>query len=74
MHFHLEPTCKRLTDCLFDEYIYCCSPSFFNAEEVNLVKQYIFELLEARGIQTVKQEDIGVIAPYRKQASSGHCF
>ena len=74
MHLHLEPTCKRITDCLFNEYIYCFSPSFFNAEEVNLVKHYINELLEARGMQTVKQEEIGVIAPYRKQASSGPCF
>jgi helicase MOV-10 len=43
------------------------SPSFFNADEASIVVKYVEELLKARGVRKVKQTDIGVISPYRKQ-------
>ena len=47
------------------------SPSFFNPQEVNVVVQYVESLLEARGGVKVKEADIGVISPYRKQVGTG---
>lgn len=46
------------------------SPSFFNPEEVSIVLSYVDSLLKdkKRGIK-VKPKDIGIISPYRKQAS-----
>ncbi|XP_071484918.1 putative helicase MOV-10 [Diadema antillarum] len=43
------------------------SPSFFNLSEVDVVVNYVREVMEKRGGTKVKQEDIGVISPYRKQ-------
>ncbi|PIK58790.1 putative helicase MOV-10 [Apostichopus japonicus] len=43
------------------------SPSFFNAAEVDQVKKYVDDLLGLRGTRVVKQAQIGVISPYRKQ-------
>lgn len=45
------------------------SPSFFNAAEVDQVKKYVDDLLGLRGTRVVKQAQIGVISPYRKQVS-----
>lgn len=47
------------------------SPSFFNPTEAFVVLTYINDLLSGRcpGIK-IKQSDIGVIAPYRKQVIS----
>ena len=44
------------------------SPSFFNAEEVSIVHDYVNSLLleKKRGMK-VKPKDIGIISPYRKQ-------
>ena len=44
------------------------SPSWFNADESLLVKQYVMKLLQdsPRGL-AIKETDIGIIAPYRKQ-------
>jgi len=42
------------------------SPSFFNIEEIIIVRDYIKKLLEMRQ-NKVKPEEIGVIAPYRRQ-------
>lgn len=48
------------------------SPSFFNPQEVSIVLQYVENLMmcKNRGIN-LKQRDIGVISPYRKQVG---CF
>jgi helicase MOV-10 len=44
------------------------SPSFFNAQEVAIVVQYVEDLMTCRkGGINLKQSDIGVISPYRKQ-------
>ncbi|XP_041457695.1 putative helicase MOV-10 [Lytechinus variegatus] len=43
------------------------SPSFFNKSEVEIVVDYVKKVMEKRGGQKIKQEDIGVISPYRKQ-------
>ena len=44
------------------------SPSFFNPEEIAMVETYVKKLLEGRERgMNVKQEHIGIIAPYRKQ-------
>ena len=42
------------------------SPSFFNPEEVVTVLNYIQQLLEDPVLQ-VKEDEIGVISPYRRQ-------
>ena len=42
------------------------SPSFFNPEEVVTVMNYIKQLLEDPVLQ-VKEDEIGVISPYRRQ-------
>ncbi|XP_041349506.1 putative helicase MOV-10 [Gigantopelta aegis] len=44
------------------------SPSFFNLEEICVVVKYVKDLMESR-VQgkKLKQEEIGVISPYRKQ-------
>ena len=42
------------------------SPSFFNPEEVVTVMNYIKQLLEDPELE-VKEEEIGVISPYRRQ-------
>ena len=42
------------------------SPSFFNPEEVVTVVNYIKDLLEDPQLQ-VKEDEIGVISPYRRQ-------
>ena len=42
------------------------SPSFFNPEEVVTVLNYIKQLLEDPVLQ-VKEDEIGVISPYRRQ-------
>ncbi len=43
------------------------SPSFFNPEECWQVMDYVNNLLTARGLCQVKQKQIGIISPYRKQ-------
>ena len=43
-----------------------CTPSFFNPEEVVTVVKYIKQLLEDPGLKA-KEEEIGVISPYRRQ-------
>nr|XP_006811932.1 PREDICTED: putative helicase MOV-10-like [Saccoglossus kowalevskii] len=44
------------------------SPSFFNIEEVEVVWDYVKELLEEqRGGIRLTQKDIGIISPYRRQ-------
>lgn len=42
------------------------SPSFFNPQEVAIVVQYVEELMAYRKVK-LKETDIGVISPYRKQ-------
>jgi helicase MOV-10 len=42
------------------------SPSFFNPQEVGAVAECVESLINAKGFR-VKQKDIGVISPYRKQ-------
>ena len=42
------------------------SPSFFNVEEVIIVRDYIKQLLDMKD-NKVKPSEIGVIAPYRRQ-------
>ena len=44
------------------------SPSFFNAEEVSAVVNYVKQLNEARGLP-LKMAEIGIISPYHRQAS-----
>ena len=44
------------------------SPSFFNPEEASEVVRFTKELLEARSFGiNVKEKEIGIISPYRKQ-------
>ena len=43
------------------------SPSFFNLQEVQIVVEYVEELREKRGGRKIKQSDIGIISPYRRQ-------
>eukprot|EP00064_Thunnus_orientalis_P005544 superscaffoldBa00000547_g5558 len=46
------------------------SPSFFNRAEVEVLMDYVKKLLETqakKGLATIKPQDIGIIAPYRKQ-------
>ncbi|XP_045165133.2 putative helicase MOV-10 [Mercenaria mercenaria] len=44
------------------------SPSFFNPQEVSIVVQYVEDLMTCKkGGINLKQSDIGVISPYRKQ-------
>lgn len=43
------------------------SPSFFNKSEIEIVVDYVKKAMEKRGGQKLKQSDIGVISPYRKQ-------
>ncbi|XP_070558236.1 putative helicase MOV-10 [Ptychodera flava] len=44
------------------------SPSFFNILEVEIVWDYVKQLLqERRGGMKIKQEHIGIISPYRRQ-------
>ncbi|KAL4226712.1 Helicase MOV-10 [Mactra antiquata] len=44
------------------------SPSFFNPQEVSIVVNYVEELMACKkGGINLKQSDIGVISPYRKQ-------
>ncbi|XP_030827959.1 putative helicase MOV-10 isoform X2 [Strongylocentrotus purpuratus] len=43
------------------------SPSFFNKSEIEIVVDYVKKVMDKRGGQKIKQEDIGVISPYRKQ-------
>lgn len=44
------------------------SPSFFNPQEVSVVTQYVEELMACKkGGIALKQSDIGVISPYRRQ-------
>ena len=42
------------------------SPSFFNIEEISVVKTYVQNLVECRGVRVLPKE-IGIISPYRKQ-------
>ncbi|MEW5302889.1 MAG: hypothetical protein WDW36_005629 [Sanguina aurantia] len=44
------------------------SPSWFNVMEAKLVLEYVLKLKAKRGGQSVTDQDIGVITPYRKQA------
>ncbi|XP_038054517.1 putative helicase mov-10-B.1 [Patiria miniata] len=43
------------------------SPSFFNADEIGVVVEYTQDLLAKRGGIRVKETDIGIISPYRRQ-------
>lgn len=46
------------------------SPSFFNVAEVEVLMEYVKELLQTsgkKGVATISPSDIGIIAPYRKQ-------
>ena len=43
------------------------SPSFFNPTEVSIVMDYVTKLLDTKR-NKVKETDIGIISPYRKQA------
>ena len=42
------------------------SPSFFNPSEVSVVIDYVTKLLDTRMVK-IKETDIGIISPYRKQ-------
>jgi len=44
------------------------SPSFFNPQEVAIVVDYVKHLMEYRKVK-LKESDIGVISPYRKQVN-----
>lgn len=47
-------------------------PSYYNPEEIRVVISYVAALLEGKsglGVR-IKYEDIGIVSPYRKQASS----
>ena len=44
------------------------SPSFFNPEEVAKVVEYIGKLMEVKSPK-LKETDIGIISPYRRQVS-----
>ncbi|XP_071805215.1 putative helicase MOV-10 isoform X3 [Asterias amurensis] len=43
------------------------SPSFFNLAEVTIVVEYVEDLLNKRGGRQIKESDIGIISPYRRQ-------
>ena len=43
------------------------SPSWFNAEECQLVKEYVDLLVKGTKSNRVKPEEIGIVTPYRKQ-------
>ncbi|XP_077997664.1 putative helicase MOV-10 [Glandiceps talaboti] len=43
------------------------SPSFFNMEEAEVVWDYVKDLFEMRGTINIKEENIGIITPYRRQ-------
>ncbi|RVE72922.1 hypothetical protein OJAV_G00045260 [Oryzias javanicus] len=46
------------------------SPSFFNTTEIEILLRYLKRLLEdqgKKGLPPISAEDIGIIAPYRKQ-------
>ncbi|XP_038054524.1 putative helicase MOV-10 [Patiria miniata] len=43
------------------------SPSFFNKKEIEIVVSYAKDILEKRGGMRVKETDIGIISPYRRQ-------
>ena len=43
------------------------SPSFFNKKEIEIVVEYVENLLDKRGGRKIKESDIGVITPYRRQ-------
>ncbi|XP_022081467.1 putative helicase MOV-10 isoform X2 [Acanthaster planci] len=43
------------------------SPSFFNSAEVTVVVEYVEDLLAKRGGRKIKESDIGIISPYRRQ-------
>uniref|UniRef100_A0A3P9KYN0 RNA helicase n=1 Tax=Oryzias latipes TaxID=8090 RepID=A0A3P9KYN0_ORYLA len=46
------------------------SPSFFNVTEINILFKYLKQLLDdqgKKGLPEISAEDIGIIAPYRKQ-------
>ena len=44
------------------------SPSFFNVDEIAVVMQYVARLLDICQPK-IRQEQIGIISPYRKQVS-----
>ncbi|XP_033647607.1 putative helicase MOV-10 isoform X2 [Asterias rubens] len=43
------------------------SPSFFNKKEIEIVVEYVENLLDKRGGRKIKESDIGIITPYRRQ-------
>ena len=43
------------------------SPSFFNKAEIEVVVEYVLDLLNKRGGVRVRELDIGIISPYRRQ-------
>lgn len=44
------------------------SPSYYNPEEVKVVKDYVGKLMESRGTHKLyAASDIGIVTPYRKQ-------
>ena len=45
------------------------SPSFFNPTEVSIVMDYVTKLLDTKR-NKVKETDIGIISPYRKQVGT----
>lgn len=45
------------------------SPSFFNPDEVSIVVDYVKHLMDIKKIK-LKESDIGVISPYRKQVGT----
>jgi len=53
------------------------SPSFFNVTEIEVIVSYLNKLMETqgkKGLPKLSDNDIGIIAPYRKQASlRKHC-
>ena len=46
------------------------SPSFFNVDEIAVVKEYLSKLLTSK--IKLKQNQIGIIAPYRRQVCSSY--
>lgn len=47
------------------------SPSFFNVTEIEVIVSYLNKLMETqgkKGLPKLSANDIGIIAPYRKQA------
>eukprot|EP00117_Sycon_ciliatum_P045094 scpid24971/ scgid32453/ Putative helicase mov-10-B.1 len=45
------------------------NPSFFNDKEYRLVKKYVDQLREIRGLAHLSDSDIGVISPYHNQVT-----